>query len=65
MFGRPSESLFTLVAGTPEAFNKSQVPPVAKILNPSPESFLATLITSALSLRFTEIKTVPSNGSLD
>ena len=38
---------------------------VARILNPSSANAFATSTTSSLSLRFTEISTVPPNGSFD
>ena len=52
------------VAGIPAAWISSQVLPVATILNPSSRKLLATSTTSALSLRLTEMSTVPSSGSL-
>ena len=63
MFGLPSLNLLTFSAGIPASFNSLHVLFVARILNPSLSNALATSTTSSLSLRFTEIKTVPSNGS--
>ena len=63
MFGLPSLNLLTFSASIPASLISLYVFSVARILNPSSANAFATSTTSSLSLRFTEISTVPPNGS--
>ena len=61
----PSDSLLTFSHSMPFSRSRAQVPAVAIMLKPASAKPLATSTTSALSLRLTEISTVPSMGSLE
>ncbi|MCY1534978.1 hypothetical protein D9M68_703640 [compost metagenome] len=62
MCGRPSVTLFTVAHSMPAALMAAAVPLVATISKPSLTSPRATSTARALSLFFTEMKTLPDLG---